>query len=48
MASKHNDPIDWQERFADQGKELNELRAHYQDHVELLQRVVSRLCLKID
>lgn len=48
MASKHNDPIDWQERFTDQGKELNELRAHYQDHVELLQRVVSRLCLTVD
>ena len=46
--SKKTDSENWRKRYYEQGDEHDALKVRYRDHVELLQRIVSRLCLTVD
>ena len=46
--SKQAEPGNWRKRYYEQGEEHDALKERYREHVELLQRILSRLCLTID
>lgn len=46
--SNQADSENWRKRYYEQGDEHDALKERYREHVELLQRIVSRLCLTVD
>ena len=46
--SKTTDPENWRKRYYEQGEQHDALKERYREHVELLQRILSRLCLTVD
>ena len=46
--SIETDSENWRKRYYAQGDEHDALKERYREHVELLQRIVSRLCLTVD
>ena len=46
--SKTTDPENWRKRYYEQGEQHDALKERYREHVELLQRILSRRCLTVD